>query len=196
MVVTAVLGAAISVMTACGPAGPSAAGNGQTSGPAGALGDAPADPSLSPSTSATSVGDAGVGADDGLSGDELADGRHPGYIAAIEPPSPGVVGHGAIDFDLAVFLTGDAAKAEQKKRHPDNPEVPNDYLIINDNPKLRTLALNKDVAVKLLPASGDPTPVTRPLSELVKVVNSYAEYLYWVTVTDGLVTRIEAQWLP
>jgi len=69
-------------------------------------------------------------------------------------------------------------------------------LIINDNPKLRTLALNIDVAVKLLPASGDPTPVTRPLSELVKVVNSYAEYLYWVTVTDGLVTRIEAQWLP
>ena len=63
----------------------------------------------------------------------LPDGRSAMYLTKID-----VTGH-TITFDLIEFLTGDAARKAWKKAYPTNPGPPDDYFIINDNPKLRTL---------------------------------------------------------
>ena len=58
--------------------------------------------------------------------------------------------HGRITFDLIEFLTGDAAKQAWKKANPgsdqDGPD--DDYYIVNDNAKLRTLPVAGTVTVK------------------------------------------------
>src|ERR1044071_6663030 len=63
----------------------------------------------------------------------LPDGRSAVYLTGVNATK------NTVSFDLIEFLTGDAAKAEWKKRHPDSPDGPdNDYMIVNNNKKLRT----------------------------------------------------------
>ena len=79
----------------------------------------------------------------------LADGRHP-----VLPTKVDVAGR-KVTFDLIVFLTGQAAKDEWLKQNPQDPSgPPNDYMVINNNPLLRTLPVSANVVVK---AVKDPT---------------------------------------
>jgi hypothetical protein len=130
---------------------------------------------------------------------ELEDGRHFGYIASIDPTQ------GTMVFDLASFLTGDAAN-EAAAEHGDETPVPNDYYIVNDNPRLRTLALAPDVELWLIDWGSCCEPVR---AEMEPFVDSFettdhrwdamyqgAESQYWVTVEDGVVVTIEEQYLP
>ena len=50
-------------------------------------------------------------------------------------------------FDLAYFLTGDAAN-QAAAEHGDETPVPNDYYIVNDNPSLRTHARLPTVSIR------------------------------------------------
>lgn len=178
-------------------AGALAAGCAATGGP----GTSPPPPgTTSPAGSATeSTGDV---TDEERAGDppaggpaaEIADGRHPGYIRSLD------VGSANLTFDLVVFLTGKAADAEYLKRNPsaDPDYLPiNGYLIVNDNPKLRTLALAATVTVTLLAYDGgSPDPVVSTTGELGKRLKSDPDGMYWLTVKDGEVVRIEQQFFP
>lgn len=127
---------------------------------------------------------------------ELEDGRHFGYIEAIDPTVPEIV------FDLAYFLTGDEANEAAAERGDEVP-VPNDYFIINDNPKLRTLSLADDVEILVLEGFSVET-IEGDFEDFVagfETDDFAGDYhgsasQYWLTVKHGLVTRIEEQYLP
>lgn len=121
----------------------------------------------------------------------LADGRWPGYIAD--------AGGETVSMDLVEFLTGDAAKKAWKKKYPtseqDGPD--NDYFIINDNSKLRKLPLASDVEVKVVGKLGPGTEETVAISALEKHFGDLLPgTLFWFTVKQGEVTKIDQQFLP
>jgi len=121
----------------------------------------------------------------------LADGRWPGYIAD--------VGGTTVSMDLVEFLTGDAAAKAWKKKYPTSePDSPdNDYFIVNDNTKLRDLPLASTVKAVVLVDFNPGTEKTIAVSGLKKHVGSHlADTLFWFTVQQGKVTKIEQQFLP
>jgi hypothetical protein len=130
----------------------------------------------------------------------LADGRHPVYVTGLD------VAGKKITFDLILFLTGDAAKQAWAKEHPEEPDgPPNDYFIVNDNPRLRTLPVSGAVSVKVVDTGGGGitlAPIafadlpahfsTEPIQEGNKVWHNP----FWLTVTSGAVVTMEEQYLP
>lgn len=128
----------------------------------------------------------------------LDDGRHFVFVKELPGAPPD-----RMTFDLAEFLTGDAA-AEAATEHGDESPPPNDYYIVNDNPRLRTLAIAPDAELRILDwadccssfvvgdlglladalAHGDPTGTYRPSSP------------FWITVSGGAIVTIEEQYLP
>jgi hypothetical protein len=132
----------------------------------------------------------------------LADGRHPVYLTGLDLKGR------TVTFDLIEFLTGAEAKKAWLKAHPDEPDgPPNDYFIVNDNPKLRTLPMATNVQVVVVDMSGaggvTGTPIALTalpahLAEQKPTGNdkrlSYAPY--WLTVASGQLTRIEEQFVP
>lgn len=130
---------------------------------------------------------------------ELEDGRHFGYIRSIDTASQTMV------FDLAYFLTGDEAN-EAAEEHGDEVPVPNDYYIVNDNPKLRTLAVAPDVRIWVIDWGNCCDPVEGEVQPFVDAFETKqhawdamyqgAESQYWLTVDGGVVVEIEEQFLP
>jgi hypothetical protein len=133
----------------------------------------------------------------------LADGRHPVYLTDLDLPRR------TVTFDLIQFLTGAEATKVWAKQHPDDPEgPPNDYLIVNDNRRLRTLPIADRAEVTVVQtgaASGGVTNVQISLGDLPghlarqkpETVDDRLSYApYWLTVRSGQVTRIEEQFLP
>ena len=121
----------------------------------------------------------------------LADGRHPGFI--------GTVGDGVVAMDLVEFLTGDAAAKAWQQKYPDSEQdsPDNDYFIVNDNPKLRKLPLAGSVAVTVVGASGPGTEETITVPAIEKRFGNLLKgTLFWFTVEQGEVTKIEEQFLP
>ena len=131
---------------------------------------------------------------------ELEDGRHFGYIGSIDTAGASMV------FDLAYFLTGDEAN-EAARDHGDEVPVPNDYYLVNDNPRLRTLAISPDPEIWVIDWGGNCCDLVR--GEFQPFVDAFgtkqhawdamyqgAESQYWVTVENGAVVAIEEQFLP
>lgn len=130
---------------------------------------------------------------------ELEDGRHFGSIRSIDAETQ------TMRFDLAYFLTGEEAN-EAAAEHGDEVPVPNDYYIVNDNPRLRTLDVDPGVEVWVIDWANCCDPVE---GEIQPFVDAFAtrhhpwnalyqgrQAPYWVTVKDGLVVKIEVQYLP
>ena len=133
---------------------------------------------------------------------ELEDGEHFGFVESVNAEGETMV------FDLAYFLTGEEANEAAAERGLEVP-VPNDYFIVNDNPKLRTLALSPDLELALLDwnhccdefFAGDLTTFETAISTGEQVTVGGDVYLgalsqYWLTVENGIVVRIEEQYLP
>jgi hypothetical protein len=131
----------------------------------------------------------------------LPDGRHFGFIKSVELNSTPAT----MVFDLAYFLTGDEANAAAAERGDEVP-VPNDYYIVNDNPKLRTLQVSPNVDIELVDWKDCCDKVFKPNWQ--KFQDSFAldeppagRYKgkftnYWVTVNDGEVVQIQEQFVP
>jgi hypothetical protein len=132
---------------------------------------------------------------------ELEDGQHFGYIKSVDlgasPPT--------LVFDLAYLLTGEEANEEAAKRGYPTP-VDNDYFIVNDNPRLRTLALAGDVRLRLLDREhccdtffdGD---LERFAAAFRRTSYPPGNYLgkftaYELTVEDGVVVEIDEHYFP
>jgi hypothetical protein len=132
----------------------------------------------------------------------LPDGTYFGYVQSIDPAS------GALAFDLACFYTGEEAN-EQAAQRGDEVPVPNDVYIVNDSTKIRNLTVDPSVELVVLDWNSccEPKPGAA-LDDFASALGnddfveiggrSYAGSLspYWVTIENGVVSRIEEQFLP
>lgn len=124
---------------------------------------------------------------------DLADGRHPVFITAIDVPAR------TVTFDVVQFLTGSAAVEAYHQDYPSDPEgPPNDYYIVNDNTKLRTANVSDSVTVQLVRLADDSDPDLDPgtFDELPAYFTALPTGTVWLTVTGGVITGIEEQYLP
>jgi hypothetical protein len=148
-------------------------------------------PSSSDEPSASAVPSATAAASASSSPAPIEDGRHFTFVKRATAQ-----GTWSITFDLAYFLTGQDAVDEC------GPDVPNDYCIVNDNPRLRTVPVARSVVVRYIPEHGCCAlkPWSFPAFAQAVSTASPTEYIalvpWWITVQDGSVIRIEQQYLP
>jgi len=134
-------------------------------------------------------------------GAALEDGRHFGYVRAVDMEA------GTIEFDLAYFLSGEEANQAYQEAGGTGP-VPNDHFVVNDNPMLRTLTLALDARLRLLDWNhccdaffdGDLALFAEAIWERADVTDGDLIYRgqsqWWITVEKGVVTEIEEQYSP
>jgi hypothetical protein len=155
-------------------------------------------PTETPEPSATSEPSASQTPGPSPSGSSiLADGRHFVYVKSALRRDDGST---TVRFDLAYFYRGDRALEEAAER---GDEVLNDYYIVNDNPKLRTLPLADDVKVKYIPESlccelqqGNIDAWLEAVLETNPTDYPGKNVPWWFTVEGGEITRIGQQYLP
>lgn len=129
----------------------------------------------------------------------LEDGRYFGYIRSVD------VDAGTLRFDLAYLLTGDAAN-EAAAEHGDPTPVPNDYYIVNDNPRLRTLPISPDLEVWVIDwtrccdlVRGEAQPFLEAFSTRHHAWDALyqgRQAPYWITLEGGAVAKVEVQYFP
>lgn len=125
--------------------------------------------------------------------------RQPGYVKSIVT-ADGVT---TLTIDYIQFLTGTAA-AEAATAHGDESPPPNDYYIVNDNPKLREFPVRPGITVTVVTfddGTSDPDGHPMTLAAWAGALAgpqgpAFKAGPYWVTITDGTVTAIEAQYIP
>jgi hypothetical protein len=115
----------------------------------------------------------------------------------------------SLRFDLAIYLTGDEANRYAADHGMEVP-VPDDTIIVNDNPKLRLMPLADDVVIRVI-AYGECGPACGPnetmtvdgFGELITLDEPLADGAhvgrtapYWLTIRDGSIVRIEEQYQP
>ena len=130
----------------------------------------------------------------------LDEGRDPAFLTRLDDADR------TIEFDLIQFLTGDEAFVAFQEDHPDDPEGwANDYYIVNDNPRLRTLPVADDVEVTVVQTSeGAYDAHTIAFEALPAYVHAAPmpsddrmwHNPFWLTVRDDMVVAIEEQFLP
>jgi hypothetical protein len=176
-----VLAACDASSTAAGPSTPTSSAAAPATSPSG-----PASPSPGP----TSSGDEGAG----TSTADLADGRHPAHIVAVDATGRHVT------VDVVQVFTGSAAATAAAADGASEVPPPNDYWIRNSSPRLRTLPVSAaaPVTTNTLTASlsgSSSKDVALSLSRL-RTLDGLQRALFWLTVRDGEVTRIAEQYLP
>jgi hypothetical protein len=116
-----------------------------------------------------------------------------GYVRSIKT----VEGVTRIAFDRAQLLTGKKAIAYSVRKGMGD-EVPNDYIVVNDNRKLRDLVLApsaKLYGTGILRNTTDPVPVT--LQEFAKAISKYKDVPVNITYDNQLrVVRMTEQFFP
>jgi hypothetical protein len=124
----------------------------------------------------------------------IEDGRHFVFVKKAKGDS--------VTFDLAFLLTGKDAEEAAAEAGEEVP-VPNEYFIVNDNPKLRTLPVADGARVLVydwLACCDDYTPIT--VEEFDGYIATPTDQFhgtlspYWLRVEGGQVVKIEEQYLP
>lgn len=122
------------------------------------------------------------------------------YLKSVSPGKPG-----SLVADFAQFLTGKDATAAAKKAGAESPP-PNDYFIVNENPKLRTLPVAANVEVTLTTKPGEGSVAegyssnVASLSAYLATDNEETASLrangFWLHISGGVVVAIEEQYTP
>jgi hypothetical protein len=131
----------------------------------------------------------------------LEDGRHFGFIRSVDlNTSPKT-----ISFDLAYRLDGEEANQAAAERGYPTP-VDNDYFVVNDNPKLRTVTLSPDAEILLVDWNWCCEDFVTVDPQSFQASFGHPEYSslhpqgefsqYWVKVSGGIVVKIEEQYRP
>jgi hypothetical protein len=115
--------------------------------------------------------------------------------------------NGTLVFDLEQFFSGDAANQAALEDGVIGPDesVPNDYYIRNVNPKLRTVPISSDLQIVLIKWSNCCDHTFSP--NLATFAQSFPgpgpthdfrgpSSPYWLTVENGVIVKIEEQYLP
>jgi hypothetical protein len=132
--------------------------------------------------------------------DTLADGR---YFAGLNDLEGGDAGPPAVRYDLAYFLTGDAADQAAEDRGLETP-VADGYFIVNDSHQLRTAPLADPFAVKYIPESNCCKPVKAHNDAFLGWLGETQQSdfppkdtsWWWITIDGGQITTIKQQFLP
>jgi hypothetical protein len=138
----------------------------------------------------------------------LEDGRHPVYLTGHHLTET----ERTLEFDLVQWLTGDDA-IEYVEAHPDRypglyDEIeelggyPYDQLVVNDNPRLRTLPVIDDPQITVIRTPDSSYSAhTIGLAELPDYLRQFAPAdspnlsynVWWITVHDGEIVALEEQ---
>lgn len=178
-----------------------ASGCGGNGGPiAGTTSPAPPATSASTPTPTPTPPPASPGSPTPVPTPQLEDGKHFGYIRSVGLSTQPAT----MVFDLAYFLTGEDA-VQAAKEHGDEYPPPNDYYIVNDNPKLRTLPLAPEVKIRLIDwgdccetfFTADPEAFAGAFT----TPDPTGQYqgpnsTYWIWVQGGGIVKIQEQYLP
>ncbi len=103
--------------------------------------------------------------------------------------------------DYAQMLTGDEAAAAATAHGNESPP-PNDYYIVNDNPRLRRLDVDPDAEVRLTTKTNGTVEVGGYAITLSQFADIFAstqavrDAPFWLTITADVVTGIKEQYLP
>jgi len=108
-----------------------------------------------------------------------------------------------LTLDYIQFLTGDEAANAAAERGDESPP-PNDFYIVNDNPRLREFPIQPGITVRVVAEDGgtvNPEGYDLSLDDWLAQItgpeaDAYLASFYWVTITDGTITAIEQQYLP
>jgi hypothetical protein len=155
----------------------------------------PAQPSAEPAPDQPSENGGASGAQ------TIEDGRHLVYIRTI-----GTAGAPTVTFDLTEWYTGQAAIDEAIERGdlaPGEP-LPNDYYIVNDNPLLRTIDVDRGAPIDVIDWRHCCDRVAGNLEALADGIaagkhndgNYRSTSPYWIRVRDARIVRIQEQYLP
>jgi hypothetical protein len=131
----------------------------------------------------------------------LAEGKSFGIIKSVD------AANGTLVFDLEQFFSGDAANVAAREDGVIGPDesVDNDYYIRNVNPKLRTVPIGSDLEIVLIKWSNCCEHTFSPnLATFAKAFPGPGpsdDYRgpaspYWLTVENGVIVKIEEQYLP
>ena len=127
----------------------------------------------------------------------LEDGRHFVYVKRLNGTPP----NASMTFDLAYFLTGDAANQAAADHGVPTP-VPNDYFIVNDNTLLRTLPIVPSVEIDAIDWTNCCDPTSVSYADWAASIGTPTDALHgsdsqwWITVKDGQIVKIQEQYLP
>ncbi|MEX2252784.1 MAG: hypothetical protein WD649_01395 [Thermoleophilaceae bacterium] len=132
---------------------------------------------------------------------DLEDGEHYIQATAAEANGDGDGDGDDLTFDLASFYTGEEA-FEYAEEH--DIALENEYLIVNDNPKLRTLPLASDASIEYIPSGTCCELQQGNVDAFVESVNGTNQMDYpdpsitwwWATIEDGVITGLVQQYLP
>jgi len=125
--------------------------------------------------------------------------RQPGLIVEVT----GAPGAYTMRIDYVLWLTGPEAAAAAAA-HGDESPPPNDYYVVNDNPRIREFPIRNGIPVTVVTnddGTSDSEGHTITLDQWVAALSgpnahAFKATIYWVTITDGTVTAIEAQYVP
>lgn len=125
--------------------------------------------------------------------------RQPGLVLEVIASS----GSPVLRVDYVQFLTGGEA-ADAATVHGDESPPPNDYYIVNDNPWIREFPIQASIPVTVVTnndGTSDPAGHTITLDQWIAALSgpsadAYKASLYWVTTSNGIVTEIDAQYVP
>lgn len=133
-------------------------------------------------------------------GSDLADGRYLTSIEAVDAESDPA----SVTVDVLQWFTGNAANKAAKEDGAETP-VPNDYYVRNESKRLRTLDVAGGTDAQVLYWHRDLIQDGKdvPLEVFASVMGGSADWqrlnqdgMYWITLEDGEVTRIEVQFVP
>lgn len=105
--------------------------------------------------------------------------------------------------DLAEFFTGE--EADRARAEDGYPGEDLDYYVRNVNPKLRTFLLDHSADITLATWDRHNIPVEKPVEvdTFIRIFTRPKPWEqnvlsngYWITVTDGIVTKLEEQYVP
>lgn len=131
---------------------------------------------------------------------DARDGRFFSKIESLKPAD----GRWIAGVDYAQFLMGAEAAAAAEAAGEESPP-PNDYFIVNESEKVRTWPIAADVTVTVatwpehFDASGYPVDFAAWRAMYAGTDDSFPranEVWYWITLSDGVITAIDEQYLP
>jgi hypothetical protein len=127
----------------------------------------------------------------------IGDGRHAVHFTGLD------VGARTIEFDVIQWLTGEEAREAYTADHPDDPGYPpNDYYVVNENPRLRVLPVAGDVTVTVLEHGFEPIHIAFEDLPAFLADDAFPDDQslwhnpFWLTVRDDTITAIEEQYIP
>lgn len=126
----------------------------------------------------------------------VPNGQYPVYVTSIDSHYRAFTG------DIVQWFYGEAAtKAAAEDRSTEVPP-PNDYWVRNENDVIRTLSVSTDVQVTVnnldtsVASDGDHSVATT-FDDLAGVpARRLRAALFWITVRDGVVIRMDEQYVP